>query len=202
MYSVLLREAIERWLQKRGLLVFEFSSRTRGYWVTKALFKTKERISFDWRNGWKGSRSLTGEVTRGQKKYNWHYGVSIHVRVERETQIQLTPRIIFTEDGTRLVDTAKKMHALRRSIPRGWRNDRWRDLMLAFLHWLSEGQDTLDIPVGTDRIIGIGAMPVTMQVPVSIASSADDIEGDEIEADDPVFEAERDEGELSDGEDE
>jgi hypothetical protein len=218
MYSVLVREALERWLKKRGLLVFEFSARTRGYWAAKGLFKEKDRVSFDWKNGWKGSRSLTGEVTRGrkkkkdplsltdevpsQKKYNWHYGVSVHVRVEQETQIQLTPRLIFTEDGIHLVDTARKMHALRRSIPRGWRNDRWRDLMLAFLYWLSEGEDTLDISVGTDRLIRIGAMPVTMQAPVSIASPTDKIEGDEIEDEDPVFQAERDEGDAADGEDE
>lgn len=199
MYSNLLRVSLERWLVSRGLSDYEFSARTHGYWAAASLFKTKERIPFDWKNGWKGSRTLTGEVTRGLKKYRWHYGVTAYVRVDGETHIQLTPRIIFTENGTNPLDTAKKMHALRRSIPRGWRNDRWRDLMLAFLFWLSEGKEHIDIPVGIDRVVCIGAMPLTMQSPVSITSPNDEKE-DGIEEEDPVFEAELNVG-YADGED-
>lgn len=197
MFSNMLRNAFERWLASRGLLAHEFSANTKGFIAPASIFKTKEQIAFDWKNGWKGSRALIGEVSRGAKKYRWHYGISGYIRVDDETHIQLSPRIIFTEDG--IYPNAKKMHALRRSIPRGWRNDRWRDLMLAFLFWLSEGKDHIDLPVGSDRVIRVGAMPLTMQAPVSITSPNDE-KDDGIEEGDPVFEAELHEGDA-DGED-
>jgi len=200
MLTVLVRMAFEAHLAGKGLSIYEFSSRTRGYWVGPLLMKGKERVGFDWKNGWKGSRNLTGEVSKGAAKYGWHYGVSAHARVEREPYVQLTPRLIFTESGTP-IPRASKMHALRRSIPRAWRNDRWRDLLLAFLAWLSDGKEHIDVPVGGDRILRFGAMPLTMQAPVSIQSENDDADEDAaVELGDPVFEAALDEREGDDGE--
>jgi TIR domain len=203
-YSFLMREAFECWLVTRGLASYSYSDKTRGYWVGPGLAAGKERVTFDWNNGWTGSRNLTGEVTRGEKlgekrKIGWHYGVSAYVRLGNDTHIQLTPRVLFTERGE-IIGSPKRMHALRRSIPRSWRNDRWRDLLLAFLYWASEGKAFIDLPVGKDRIIQVGAMPVTMHAPVTVASANDGVADDgALEDGDPVFDAEQDDGDHLDG---
>lgn len=193
-YTVLVRTAFESALRQKGLAAFQFSGRTTGYWVQAGLIKGKERIAFDWKNGWKGSRNLTGDA----KALRWHYGVSAHVRAEKEPYVQLTPRLIFTENDS-LISSASKMHALRRSVPRAWRNDRWRDMLLAFLYWFSDGQEHFDVPVGTDRVIRFAAIPMTMQAPVSITSNTDGEEGEHIEEGDPVFEVGTDESDFDDG---
>lgn len=187
-YTILVRLAFEAAMRAKGLSDFEFSGRTTGYWVNTGLIKGKERIAFDWKNGWKGSRNLTGDA----KGLRWHYGVSAHVRAEKEAYVQLTPRLIFTENGS-LVGTATKMHALRRQVPRAWRNDRWRDMLLAFLHWVSDGQEYFETSVGNQRVIRFSAIPMTMQAPVSISSMTDTEEAANIEEGDPVFEVGADE---------
>lgn len=182
--SILIRLAFEAFLSGKGLSAYQFSGRTIGFWVNSLLIPS--RVAFDWKNGWKGSRALIGDA----KKFRWHYCVSIHVKIEKETYVQITPRVIFTENGTAPIASASKMHALRRSVPRGWRNDRWRDLLLAFLSWVSGGDPYIDLPVGEDRVLRFAAMPITMQSPVSIVSEADALPADiSLEEGDPVFEA-------------
>jgi hypothetical protein len=199
--SNLIRSHIEQMLQSRGLFAYPYSNRTSGFWVHSKLIP--KRISFDWGDGWKSSRALNGEVSRGKdkdgkaKKLQWHYGVTPFVRIDPEALIQLMPRLIFTEDGQSPLSSPSRMHSLRRSIPKGWRNDRWRDLMLAFLSWLSNGEETFTVPAGTDRTIQLAAFPITMTAPVSIRSESD-ISAANREEGDPVYDQRGDE-ELDDG---
>jgi hypothetical protein len=199
--SNLIRAHIERMLRERGLLAYPYSDRTSGFWVHSNLIA--KRSSFDWGDGWKGSRALAGEVSRGKdkagriKKLRWHYGISPFVRIEPEALVQLMPRLIFTEDGQTPLPSPSRMHSLRRSIPKGWRNDRWRDLMLAFLWWLSNGEETVTVPAGTDRTIQLAAFPVTMTAPVSIRSEGD-LSAPDREEGDPVYDQRGDE-EVDDG---
>jgi hypothetical protein len=36
---------------------------------------------------------------------------------------------------------------MRKSFAKGWRNARWRDMLLAFLFWLSDGESVIRLPL-------------------------------------------------------
>jgi hypothetical protein len=86
---------------------------------------------------------------------------------------------------------------------KNWWNDDWRDRMLAFMEWLTEGQDNLYIPLGGESL-GISARPFTVSSPVTYEQpskevnsdqlSLEESDGDEVEAgDDDFFGDEEDE---------
>lgn len=194
MISALVRDAFERRLKEKALSVYDYSDRTRGYWVANGLIKGKDRVPFNFGEEWKGGRNLTGDVKRGKGRICWHFGVTPRVRIRAESShVQLTTRVIFTDDGTVPVSSVKAMHTLRRSVVRSWRNDRWRDMLLAFLFWLAEGNEQLSIPIGKDRNITFSTLPVTMLSPVSISSAGDSVEEGVLEHGDPVFDVAREE---------
>ena len=60
------------------------------------------------------------------------------------------------------------MHRLRRSFAKTWRNARWRDMLLAFLHWLAEGRDSFTVPVSSEEGIISCLPPIFWQAPVSL----------------------------------
>lgn len=60
------------------------------------------------------------------------------------------------------------MHRLRRSFAKTWRNARWRDMLLAFLHWLVEGRSSLAVSVSSQEAIVLGLPPICWQAPVSL----------------------------------
>ncbi|ODR98594.1 hypothetical protein AUC68_09315 [Methyloceanibacter methanicus] len=191
--SVLIRTAFEKLLQQKGLATYSYSGHSLAFWVHSGIAPGTQPITFDWNNGWKGRRNLAGQITRGGgKKIHWHYGVSPYVRLGDEPYIQLTPRLIFSDNGREPITSAAKMHSLRRSVPKSWRNDRWRDLVLSFLFWLSDGKTQIEIPLGENRTLRLGAMPITMQVPASITSANDTADQTHLEEDDPVFRSEPD----------
>ncbi|MFT3976848.1 MAG: hypothetical protein QM688_07015 [Sphingomonas bacterium] len=99
--------------------------------------------------------------------------------------MRVISRIIFGGDGQTAFDDPKKMHRLRRSFAKGWRNARWRDMLLAFLHWLGGGQSTLTIAVSSDEALILALPPAQWTTPVRIPLGGDDQEPDE---DDPGIE--------------
>jgi hypothetical protein len=42
---------------------------------------------------------------------------------------------------------------------KGWYSDRWRDLLLAFAHWLAQSNDTITLTCGHNAPIEVGAQP-------------------------------------------
>jgi hypothetical protein len=94
-------------------------------------------------------------------------------------------------------DTAK-MHRLRRSFAKTWRNARWRDMLLAFLHWLAEGGSEWRVPVTSDEALILRLPPVTWMAPVSMPLDA---ETPEMDDDDPSDDDEVDEFEEEDASD-
>jgi hypothetical protein len=79
--------------------------------------------------------------------------------------VQLTAHIIFTSDGRTPIAEAAKMHRARRSFTKTWRNARWRDMLLAFLSWFSNGESVLAIPVGSQDALWLELPPVQFQAP-------------------------------------
>ncbi|MCY4597437.1 MAG: hypothetical protein OXC19_21885 [Bryobacterales bacterium] len=107
---------------------------------------------------------------------HWHYGVTPKVRAYPFPHVRFVGRVVFTEDGVMPIDSAKRMHRLRRSFTKSWRNAKWRDMLLAFLHWLSDGDRSLAVRVGANAAVTLGLPPVVFTAPMSVALSDDEEE--------------------------
>jgi hypothetical protein len=87
------------------------------------------------------------------------------------------------------------MHRLRRSFAKTWRNARWRDMLLAFLHWLADGGSEWTVSVSSDEALVLQLPPVTWMAPVSMPLDAETPEMDDDDpSDDEIEEFEEEDG--------
>lgn len=106
-----------------------------GYF-TDELLGGEKRTGFSVPGLCSGQRALTGQY-RGHR---WHYGLSGDVTLEPEPSFILRGHVLFSDDGTSLWDSKARLHRARRSACSNWWNDRWRDMMLAAVAWMSRRQ--------------------------------------------------------------
>lgn len=195
--SHLTKRALENKFRDSRLSSYEYSNGVLGWWVHSGLI-SGDKIIFQWEGGPSGRRQLVGEVTSGLTKLKWHFGVSGKPWIGHDPYIRILPRILFSEDGFRPIEDVKRMHRLRRSVTKSWRNERWRDMLLAFLFWFSEGERQILLETGSSSGIKVKVPPITMVSPVSVTHENDE-EPEDIETDDPVFEGDFDEFFVEDG---
>jgi hypothetical protein len=84
------------------------------------------------------------------------------------------------------IEDVRRAHTLRRSLAKGWRNARWRDMLCAFLWWLSDDKGQLSLPVAEGGFITARVPPLQFSCPVSVAETDDEPADD----DDPDLPAE------------
>ena len=174
----LLNGSIEMFLKEKGLAEYEMSS-GKARWVPEG--GPSGLVPFEW-GEWAGRRQLQGES--GVRKVRWHFGVSPRVRLH-PPHVRFAMRLIFTSDGQTPLGDEKRMHRLRRSFAKSWRNDRWREMLLAFLSWLGDGATTVEIPLGGPSVT-LELPPLSWSSPVSVddATAGDGVEDGEEESDD------------------
>jgi hypothetical protein len=174
-FSDLTRQGLEQFFHQRGLNGYEFSSGRFGWWAPIGLAPIG-KVSFSWK-GVSGLRKIQGaSLKRG---FHWHFGVTANARMWPTRHVRFTSRLIFTEDGTKPVDDPRRMHRLRRSFAKSWRNPRWRDMLLAFLFWLAEGNDELTVPMAADQQMIVRLPPLRFIAPISIPQELDSTEADD-----------------------
>ena len=172
-FSNLVRQAMEFTLRGRGLSAYELAT-TQLAWWGKVGAVPSGQVRFSWEGGPKGRRQLVGFSEK--RGLHWHYGVTPKPRVYPFPHVRLVNRVIFTEDGVVPVDSPKRMHRLRRSFTKSWRNAKWRDMLMAFLHWLAEGETSLGIAVGSDTAMSLRVPPLTFTGAMSVVVGDDDEE--------------------------
>lgn len=179
LFTDLANQALGLLFKMKGLNSYEMSNRQATWWVGKGA--PNGRVGFRWAN-LTGSRQLQGtSVKRG---IQWHFGVSTTFRSSPFGHVRVKGRLLFTEDGQNPLKSSARMHRLRRSFAKGWRNARWRDMSLAFLYWVGDGVSVLNIPMGTDEDMVVALPPITFVSPVSIpetVSSGEDLDDPDIE---------------------
>ena len=188
-FSDLARQALEGLFRARGLKGYDLSGWQQAWWAPVDVAPTT-KVAFRW-GDIAGLRQIQGVSTKRQM--NWHFGISVAARTAPFRHVRILSRLIFTEDGKKPFDDAAKMHRLRRSFAKTWRNPRWRDMLLAFLHWLADGSTELVAPVSGDEGLVLRLPPVSWMAPVSIPTEADGAEDDD---DDPSEDDEIDEYET------
>lgn len=188
-FTRLAHQGMDLLLKSRGLEPFDMASHNRAWWFGGDLPDT--RLAFHW-GKLKGSRVLRG--TSSKRKMQWHFGITSHLRGGPDRYFRIKSHVFLTEDGKTPL-SPKRMHRMRRSFTKGWRNPRWRDMLLAFLFWLSNGESTVRLPLHFEDDLVIEVPPLQFISPVSIS------EGEEVESDDDETEEEStDEGEYREDE--
>jgi hypothetical protein len=179
-FTDLARQAIDGFFLAKGLHSFELASGRLAWWPTAAQ-ATLKRLSFGWTGGPSGSRQITGRSTvRG---FHWHYGVTCWARTAPVRHMRIAGRVIFTSDGREPIGDARRLHKMRRSFCKGWRNDKWRDLLLAFWFWIAEGALFVDVPLGEGEALRMRLPPMSFDAPFGITAPNDAGESDDEEDD-------------------
>jgi len=181
MYSDLGTQAFDKLAVARGLQGFTSSSGRTSWWPDiKTAPLTK--IRFDW--GFRrGLRQIIGQSKK--RNVHWHYALSGDFRSSPIRHLRLAARLIFSENGLDAVTEVRRAHVLRRSFAKGWRNARWRDMLCAYLWWLTDGTVELRLPVGDGESIRLHVPPMPFTCPISIAAEGDDAADDDDDPDVP-----------------
>jgi hypothetical protein len=188
----LFRQSFERFFHSKGLQPYHMANRREAWWGASNVIPASQ-VAFNWRNV-VGRRQIRGRSEK--RNVDWHFGVSVAARFAPDAHARLFSHLIFTDDGLKTIVGADRMHRLRRSFAKGWRNPRWRDMLLAFLFWLADGRSRLVLPTSAHDGFVLSLPPLIFTAPVSIPVSTESQESDD---DDPAIEEEpRSEEELED----
>ena len=155
-FTDLVRQSFDGFFQAKGLKSFEIASGRLAWWPTAARASLKQ-LSFNWPDGPSGLRQIVGRSNK--RGFHWHYGVTCWVRTAPMHHVRVAGRVVFTSDGHSALGDAKRLHRLRRSFCKSWRNDKWRDLLLAFWFWLAEGASLVDVPMGEGATLRLRLPP-------------------------------------------
>ena len=162
----LLRQAWDLQMKRRRLKPFETGSGNIAWYMPKDVVEAN-RVEFLDNDGKKRRKSLVGWSER--RKVFWHFAVEARPVLGSSPHFLLKQHIIFTPDGISPVDGKERMHLLRRRFCKNWWNDRWRDLLIAFVRWLANGQDCkLELGLNTNVLLSQKLM--TIESPVSVAT--------------------------------
>lgn len=171
-FARLTHQGMDLLLKSRGLHCFEMASGHQAWWFGGDLPDT--RLPFRW-GELKGSRVLRGASTK--RKVQWHFGITSQLRGGPNRYLRIRTHVLFSEDGKTALP-GKRTHRVRRSFTKGWRNPRWRDMLLAFLFWLSNGESMIRVPLHLDDDLVVEVPPIRFVSPIGVT------EGEEEEVDD------------------
>ena len=163
-FSDLGNQALDTYLKKRGLKCYEGANR-RKYWWGDTSTAPESQISFRW-GGHRVRRQIIGFSAK--RRVHWHFAVNAQLRTSPTVHVRVSSRIVFSSNGLDAIDSHSRMHTLRRSFAKSWRNARWRDLLLAYLWWISDGRLSIQLPVSSTEHISLAARPMRVESPVSV----------------------------------
>ncbi|APX13871.1 TIR domain-containing protein [Tateyamaria omphalii] len=167
MLTGLLRDGWERHCRKIGMVAYAYSNGD-GFHVSPNQVGIGERVPW----GRQGERrsSMLRNIAR---KHVWSYGVTATPRNWPFWHFRLKARVLFakdndTEQGER-IDDPKKMHRLRRSGCKGWRNKQWHGRLLAFLQIMSGDSAYIRVSLAPGLDMLLSSEPLLFTSPVSTA---------------------------------
>ena len=167
MLTGLLRDGWERHCRNIGMVAYAYSNGD-GFHVSPNQVAIGERVPW----GRQGERrsSMLRNIAR---KHVWSYGVTAIPRNWPFWHFRLKARVLFamdnnTEQGER-IDDPKKMHRLRRSGCKGWRNKQWHGRLLAFLQIMSGDSAYIRVPLAPGQDMLLSSEPLLFTSPVSTA---------------------------------
>jgi hypothetical protein len=151
----IIRQAFETRLRKQGLVQFDRR------WFVPSDWCVENKARYLKPGGDVGYRVLVGK----SKELTWHFAVSVWVHASEPRRIQLIPHVLFSPDSAKPLADQK---SLRRSRCKLWWNDKWRDLLQAFLGELFGRElDTAPIDLGGEATMTLQARLLLVQLAAS-----------------------------------
>ena len=175
----LLRQAWEQFARSQGLLLCEFAHGSA--WFVPLDLIEGNIATFQDENGNRRRRRLVGHSKK--RGVYWHFAVSGKVNIFDPQHLLLRTHVVFTEDGKTPLDSQSRAGRLRKSFCKNWWNDRWRDLLRAFVSALANGKEEFSLSLGGGAVATIAASPMDFEAPLAIteSGSASTAEEDHVE---------------------
>jgi hypothetical protein len=197
----LLRQAWNLNMERAGLLSFETASGHLAWFMPKG-FVEGDWVEFWDDEGKKRRKALVGWSAR--RNVFWHFAVEARPILGEFPHFVLRQHVIFTSDGKSPIESKERMHLLRRRFCKSWWNDRWRDLLIAFVTWLCR-TDQCALVTGSDSSIHHDEGLMRVVSPVSVASDSSLLPSpadpeDELDSDEEIDSFGDEEGGLEDRE--
>ena len=176
----MIKKAWLSFCRQKGFVEYHYSNAV-GFHASAAQAPSGRRIPW----GKQGDRrsSMLRNVAKG---HIWQFGVTAMPYFWPFWHLKLKSRVLFSIDNNTpeglSIDDARKLHRLRRSICKGWRNKQWHGRMLAFLELLSGESAYIRLSLAANAALAIEAAPMLFTSPVSTALP-DILDADEEEAD-------------------
>ncbi|HYG26162.1 MAG TPA: toll/interleukin-1 receptor domain-containing protein [Caulobacteraceae bacterium] len=158
----LMRQHWDYAMLRRGLLPFEFASGQRGWFFPDGLIDGPAKGSTE--DGRRLSRLLSGKF----KERRWHLCLVAQPKSWPSPFVRVHANVALSLDG-RTPLSGQQTQKVRTRLTRSWWNDKWRDLLLASMSWLSDGGDTINLAAG-DEPFGLLRLPLSLDFPVSYAA--------------------------------
>lgn len=134
------------------------------------------KVRFDW--GFRrGARQIVGQSAK--RNVHWHYALNAQLRTAPVRHIRLSARLVFSDNGLDALTDHRRAHTLRRSLAKGWRNARWRDMLCAFLWWVTDERSEMKLPVSNGGFLSAHVPPMPFSCPVSVADGDEDFFDDD-----------------------
>lgn len=162
----------DKYIRDKGLSFYLLANGAKCVYPTTAQLGDGT-VSFQGASGKKASRNLIGyktiKATASEDEYKrlWHFGLSASPLVHPALAFSMKAHVVFTTDGSVVLDNKRLLHRARRSQCKDWWNDDWRDRVLAAMAWLSAGASDIAIAVGSDSFVTIATEPIGFLSPIS-----------------------------------
>ncbi|TRY33968.1 toll/interleukin-1 receptor domain-containing protein [Aliiglaciecola sp. M165] len=162
---------VETWnnsLFEKGLHKYELSN-GRISWFFPKNDKFEGLLQFPDQDGQIRRKKVLGFSPKNN--VYWHFAIEAKIKFGFSPRISLIPHVVFTEDGRNPLKDSNKMHGLRRGFCKNWWNPRWRDLLLLYVHLLSEGSTEILLDAGKDKMITVASRPTAIKMNYRLTSS-------------------------------
>ena len=182
--NAMIKEAWFNYCRDRGFVQYFYSTAV-GFHASADLAPVGKR--FPWGRQGERHSSMLRNIAKG---HIWQFGVTALPAFWPFWHLKLKSRVLFavddqTPEGDPIEDP-KKMHRLRRSVCKGWRNKQWYGRMLAFLDLLSRGSAFIRLQMSPSQQIVLDASPILFSSPVS-TQLPDELGGDDEEIDETTL---------------
>lgn len=159
------KQAWFQFCKVNGFVEYQYSNAT-GFHASPDQAATGQRIP--WGRQGKRRSSMLRNVAKG---HIWQFGVTAMPALWPFWHFKLKSRVLFSQDNSTpsglAIDDTRKMHRLRRSICKGWRNKQWHGRMLAFLELLSGESAFIRLALSPSSDVVLDATPLLFSSPVS-----------------------------------
>lgn len=155
----LLRQHWDAAMSRRGLVSFEYASGHTGWFFPDGLVSGPVKLQLA--DGRRVNRVVTGKF----KERRWHLCLVAQPRLWPRPLLRIHANVALSLDGQTPLP-GDQTQKVRLRLTRSWWNNKWRDLLLAGVGWLAEGDAKFSLGAG-DELFKMNTNPISVNFPKS-----------------------------------